>query len=115
MTYAEAKVISKKFFENNPDCESNQWDDCPAIFAAWIENFHLDDSVKDGDWEECKECFAGEFCNARDFAEHLCDEQGTLDEMPEHLRPYFDYEAYGRDLLMGGDYWQEGCYWFRNQ
>lgn len=111
MTYAEAKVISEKFFESNPECD--KMPECEEIFAAWIENFHLDASVKEGDWEECRECFAGEFRNAGDFAEHLCEEFNTLEEIPENLRFYFDFDAYGRDLLMG-DYWQSEGYYFRN-
>ena len=27
-----------------------------------------------------------------------------LDEIPEHLKGYFDYEAFGSDLILGGDY-----------
>ena len=32
----------------------------------------------------------------RYYAEELC----TLDGIPEHLRSYFDYEAYGRDIRL---------------
>lgn len=28
---------------------------------------------------------------------------GILEEIPEHLRYYFDYEKYKRDLELGGD------------
>lgn len=114
MTYEKAKALAVRFFEANPHADSNQWDDTAEIFARWIENFRLE-APTEQDWEDCKDCFQGEFRNAGDFAEHLCDELGTLEEMPEHLKPYFDYDYYGRDLLMGGDFWQEGCYWFRNQ
>lgn len=31
------------------------------------------------------------------YAEELC----TLSAVPEHLRSYFDYEAYGRDIRLG--------------
>jgi len=27
------------------------------------------------------------------------------DEIPENLRSYFDYEAYARDMKLGGDVW----------
>lgn len=110
MTYEKAQALSVRFFEKNPD----GWPNCEEIFAKWIENFHLEAPTEE-DWEECKDCFQGEFKNAGDFAEHLCDECGVLNDMPENLKPYFDYDAYGRDLLMSGDFWQEGCYWFRNQ
>lgn len=115
MTYEKAQALSVRFFEANDDVR-HCWikSDQEAVFAVWIENFHLEAPTEEN-WEECKDCFQGEFRNAGDFAEHLCDELGTLDEMPEHLKPYFDYDSYGRDLLMGGDFWQQGCYWFRNQ
>ncbi|HGE6013819.1 TPA: antirestriction protein ArdA [Vibrio cholerae] len=34
------------------------------------------------------------------FAEMYAEETGLLSEMPEHLKQYFDYERYGRDLAM---------------
>ena len=110
MTYEKTQALSVRFFEKNPD----GWPNCEAIFACWIENFHLEKPSED-DWEECKDCFQGEFRNAGDFAEHICDGCGTLDDMPEGLKPYFDYEAFGRDLILGGDYWHSGEYYFNNK
>ena len=109
MTYEKAQSLSVRFFEANPDGLLN----CEEIFAAWIENFHLEEPTEQ-EWEDCKDCFEGEFNNAADFAEHICDGCGTIEEIPEHLKAYFDYDYYGRDLLIG-DYWQSGCYYFRNQ
>jgi antirestriction protein len=60
-----------------------------------------------GDWDEvqaCAERFCGSFRSIEDFAEHLCEDCGTLNEMPEHLRCYFDVKSYARDLFIGGDY-----------
>lgn len=109
MTYEKAQSLSVRFFEANPD----GWPNCEAIFAAWIDNNSLE-APTEQDWEDCKDCFEGEFRNAGDFAEHICDGCGTLDNIPEGLRCYFDYDAFGRDLLIG-DYWQQGCYYFRNK
>lgn len=109
MTYEKAQALSVRFSEANPDGFPN----CEAIFACWIENFHLEEPTEEN-WEECKDAFAGEFRNAADLAEYICDDLGTLDEMPENLRPYFDYDAYGRDLILGGDFWQSGEYFFRS-
>lgn len=39
-----------------------------------------------------------------EVAEQVVEQCGYLDEMPEHLRSYFDYEAFGRDLEIEGDY-----------
>lgn len=41
------------------------------------------------------------------LGEYFADELGTLSAVPEHLRAYFDYGAYGRDIkLEAGNY----CY-----
>lgn len=47
-----------------------------------------------------------------DVAAQVVEQCGYLDEMPEHLRNYFDYEAYGRDLEIEGHfiYLGEGVY-----
>jgi antirestriction protein len=50
------------------------------------------------DIEEMRECFIGEFSSDTELGEHVADETGLLSEMPESLRRYFDYEAFGRDL-----------------
>ena len=37
-----------------------------------------------------------------DLAYYLIDEEQVLGEIPSSLQNYIDYEAYGRDLDMGG-------------
>lgn len=37
-----------------------------------------------------------------DVAHYYIDELGMLNEVPEYLRNYIDYDAYGRDLKIGG-------------
>lgn len=39
-----------------------------------------------------------------DVARQCCDECGLLDSVPETLRSYFDYAAYGRDMAFEGHY-----------
>ena len=50
--------------------------------------------------------------NMTDVAEQVVENYGYLQEMPEHLRNYFDYEAFGRDLEIEGNYFYcgEGVY-----
>lgn len=55
--------------------------------------------------EDCQDSYQGEFSTMTHFAEHLVDETGFLDDMPENLQSYFDYEKFGRDLELGGDYY----------
>lgn len=49
------------------------------------------------------ERYRGAYDNWEDMAAELLDETGELSEIPERLRNYFDYAAYGRDLRLGGD------------
>lgn len=69
------------------------------IFIGVYENF--------GDLEQAKtameENYEGCHKNLEEFAYELLEQDGSLNSMPENLRNYFDYEAYGRDLEMGGD------------
>ena len=45
-------------------------------------------------WWDC-DCMA-------DVAEHMAAEFGDLNNVPEHLQYYIDYEAWGRDLAIEG-------------
>lgn len=50
-------------------------------------------------------CYCGQYDDAEDYARSLAEDTGLLDAMPENLRNYFDFEAYGRDMVLGGDIW----------
>lgn len=39
-----------------------------------------------------------------DVAEQYCDECGILDQIPENLRYYFDFDAFGRDMALEGHF-----------
>lgn len=44
-------------------------------------------------------------CNdMEDVAMEYCEECGILDGIPEHLRSYFDFAAYGRDMSFEGHF-----------
>lgn len=38
-----------------------------------------------------------------EYAEVHIEDTGLLDEVPEHLRRYFDTEAFAQDMVSGGD------------
>lgn len=48
----------------------------------------------------------------RDVAEQYADETGLLDSIPENLRYYFDFEAFGRDMDIEGEFifYNGDCY-----
>ena len=69
------------------------------------------------DIDELLECYEDleiiEGDNYEDLAYHLVDELGLFDKSPEFLKNYFDYEAYGRDLVLNGEYIQVSGYFVR--
>jgi len=50
-----------------------------------------------------EECYQGAWDSLEAWAEDLLESTGELDQVPEHLRPYIDVEAYARDLELNGD------------
>lgn len=47
--------------------------------------------------------YAGEARSLEDWAEEFMEDTGQLDQIPESLRAYFDFEKFARDLEYGGD------------
>lgn len=57
--------------------------------------------INDGhDADKFEDAYMGEFESEQDYAEHLLEETGEINEIPTHLQYYFDYEAYARDLFI---------------
>jgi antirestriction protein len=81
-------------------------------FAAAVEYGEYTGSVKDfinlTQNLDCYDYFPGVDDN-EDLGYYLVDEMGMLD-IPEHIQPYFDYEAYGRDISIedGGTFTESG-------
>lgn len=74
-------------------------------FAAWIDNGNAE-GLEPDEWAEgFQEAFAGEFETLEEWAESFLDDTGFFDGMPEHVRPYFNVEAWARDAKLGGDIW----------
>jgi antirestriction protein len=88
-----------------------------AIFAYWGNIGGNWDDI--AEWiEDVQECYIGEVegFNARQWLGELMAEQGLIDvDSMGELRHYFDYEAYGRDLELGGDVWESDGYYFWNR
>lgn len=84
---------------------------------AWIgyaNNVGADSATKDG----FEEAYQGEYDSIRDYAEQYLSDTGELESIPEHLRGYFDYDSYARDLELNGDIYEitiDGrCYIYLN-
>lgn len=52
-----------------------------------------------------EEAYRGRFDDMAHYAEEMLEQTGGLDEVPDNLRSYFDFEAFGRDMELGGDVW----------
>jgi len=87
-----------------------------AAFGAWYDNETRD--LADDLGEEFQEQFRGEWRSLEEYAEDWLEQTGGLADVPESLRYYFDFAAFGRDLETNGDVWTvdggAGVYVFEN-
>jgi len=80
------------------------------VFAAWFNTGgHITDLAELVSEHEDRYC--GEFSSMREYAEHFAENTGLLDEIPEHLARYFDFDAFAHDLDFdhysdGGSIWR---------
>ena len=83
-----------------------------AAFAAYAGHIGADYATA----ESFQDAYCGEWDSQRAYAENLFDELYAHD-LPEHIAPYIDYEAFARDLFINDKYSVEsgsGVYVFRN-
>lgn len=71
------------------------------IVEALIGNgYDLEDAISRKD-----DCMVYSDCySMADVAEQYAEETGLLDSIPENLRFYFDFEAFGRDMSFEGEF-----------
>lgn len=75
-----------------------------SVFAAFVSLWDVDSA------DHAAEAYVGDFASDEEFAEEWVDMCGYLDQVPENLRWYFDYEKFARDLMM--DYCEEDGHYF---
>lgn len=72
-------------------------------FGAMLEYGYATDEalqkVQDGDYMWYDGCYS-----MAEVAEQYADETGLLSNIPDDLRYYFDFEAYGRDMEINGSF-----------
>lgn len=74
-----------------------QW---PA-FMAWIAaGAHTTDADNMPVVSDFEEQYKGEYLSWEEYADQLADDIGLLDEMPEHILGYFDWDAWRDDVKM---------------
>lgn len=83
-----------------------------AAFAAYADNVGTDHATE----ESFQDAYCGEWDSEQAYAENLFDELYAHD-VPDHIAPYIDYEAFARDLFIN-DYLsvesESGVYVFHN-
>lgn len=65
---------------------------------------YLDCYNAQADMDEFRDHYMGKYDSGEDFAEHLCEECGYLQNLPDWLQCCMDYSAVWRSLDTGGDY-----------
>ncbi len=75
-------------------------------FAAWYNNESRDssddvDTLRDA----FQEAYRGTFRDVEAYAYDYIESTGSLNGVPEFVSRYFDYEAFARDMELGGDIW----------
>lgn len=80
----------------------------PEILEAWEHCF----GQFPDDLDTIQGNYRGQFDSWEKMAEELLEETGELQEIPENLRYYFDYEKYARDLRIGGDMCEHNEHFF---
>ena len=71
-----------------------------VITALLAEGYGINEAIEKKDdcyiWFDCDDM--------EDVAMQYCDTCGMLEAMPEHLRNYFDFAAFGRDMSFEGHF-----------
>jgi antirestriction protein len=87
--------------ESNIENELWDWlamnDEDKELLAVYRK--HVDQA---GTIEQARDGFMGTFESKEDWAEDYLRETGLIEEVPESLRNYIDYERYARDAGFNG-------------
>ena len=75
----------------------------PDLLTTYADFEGIDDAEEA--LERFQDNYAGTWEDLIAWAEDLLEQTGELEEIPERLRYYFNYEAYAHDCQLGGDIW----------
>ena len=80
-----------------------------AVIEAYIyaTGEDLEDAMRDA-----QNCLIGSGRDRTEVAQEYLEDTGALDEVPEHLRYYFDFDAYARDMEYEGFHTQIGSTYY---
>lgn len=127
--------------ETDPELMFQDWE-CPDLFKGCISESHLQKdifeiatlledkseedleiiqnylemnglSLNENTIEQAQERYMGYFSNEEAFAEYYAQEIGLLTDIPHRVAMYFDYQSFGRDLVLNGDFSECNGHYFR--
>ena len=85
--------------EKLEELSNDEWK-LDIVSACMSEGYSLDDSI-----EKIDDCYIWFDCSdMEDVARQYVETCGLLDEIPEHLQNYFDFESFGRDMSFEGQF-----------
>ncbi len=138
--YADCKRLHQD--EKDPELMFQDWE-CPKIFDGYIDECYLQETIfeiaslleekSDDDMEiiqnymyltgmplneqiieQAQERYIGYFSSETDFAEYYVEQTGLLQNTPNEVAMYFDYQAYARDLILEGAFSEHNNHYFYN-
>lgn len=81
----------------------------PEAVAAWLGNDPSVVDVNNADPDELASAFddayRGCWSSVEEYAAEMVDSWGLLSGVDETVARYFDFDAFARDLVLGGDIW----------
>jgi antirestriction protein len=95
---AQAATIEEAIAERYPDSA-----DADAVLDVMLDGLRISElaDLEVEDW--LSDRVAGEGDTLADWVASFLDDIGFFRDKPKEMEQYFDFEAYGRDLLLGGD------------
>ena len=107
-------LYSESYFSKAAFAYCKAYDEAadPDALEAYAELFEIEEDWDADDiFEDFNEKYRGEYEGYTDLAYAMVDELGLLNDMPSTLQNYFDYEAYGRDLMFDFDECNGHYFW----
>jgi antirestriction protein len=75
----------------------------PDLLTTYADSLGFDDPEEA--FDHFQDNYAGIWDDLEAWAIDMLEQTGELEEMPERLRYYFNYQAYAYDCQLGGDIW----------
>ena len=103
LMFQDFEGFPRSFYsESSVPAELFDWleldEDDRELLEVYQNAFYADATI-----EQAREAFCGKYDSEADWAAQYLEDTGGLQDVPEHLQNYIDFDAYGRDARIGGD------------